>query len=113
MIMLERTTLDFRFESDLPLAAMKRALSVPGQQEWVFGDSEWHGDYLGGSITPEAVARIYPTKRPDLFRVSLRFVSSAAEPNASARLREAERTLLDQVLAAIQARNIQPAEPMG
>jgi hypothetical protein len=113
MIVLERTTLDFRFESDLPLAGMKRALSLAGKQEWIFGDSEWHGDYLGGSITPEAVARIYTTKRQDLFRVSLRFVTSAAEPNAEAKLREAERTLLDQVLPAIHARNIQPAEHMG
>jgi hypothetical protein len=113
MIALERTTLDFRFESNLPLAGMKSALSVPGQNEWVFGDSEWHGDYLGGSITPEAVARIYPTKRQTLFHVTLRFVTGAAEPNAEAKLREAERTLLDQVLPAIHARNIQPTQSLG
>lgn len=113
MIALERTTLDFRFESDLPLAGMKRALSVPGQKEWVFGDSEWNGDYLGGNITPEAVARIYPTKRESLFHVTLRFVTGTAEPHAEANLREAERTLLDQILPAIQARNVQPAESMG
>ncbi|MBZ5533482.1 MAG: hypothetical protein LAO20_18795 [Acidobacteriia bacterium] len=105
--------MDFRFESDLPLAGMKRALSVPGRHEWIFGDSEWHGDYLGGSITAEAVARIYPTKRQTLFHVSLRFVTGTGEPHAEAKLREAERALLDQVLPAIQARNAQPAEPLG
>ncbi|MGZ4843573.1 MAG: hypothetical protein ACXVK3_04605 [Candidatus Angelobacter sp.] len=113
MIALERTTLDFRFESDLSLVEMKRALSVPGREEWVFGDSEWHGDYLGGSITPEAVARIYATRRTTLFHVSLRFVTSAAETNAVARMREAAQTLLGQILPAIHARNIKPVEPLG
>lgn len=77
------------------------------------GDSEWHGDYLGDNITPEAVARIYPTKRRTLFHVCLRFVTSAAEPNAVQKLREAERTLLDRILPAIHARNIEQAEPLG
>lgn len=113
MIALERTTLDFRFESDLPFVEMKRALTIATGEDWVYGDSEWYGDYLGGSITPEAVARIYPTKRTTLFHVCLRFVTSAAETNAVARMREAERTLLGQILPAIHAHNIQPAEPLG
>ena len=113
MIALERTTLDFRFESDLPFSEMRRALSAATREEWIFGDSEWHGDYLGGNITPEAVARIYPTKRETLFHVCLRFVTNAAEPNAIAKLHQAERTLQDQILPAIQARNIVKVEPLG
>ncbi len=113
MIALERTTLDFRFESDLLFSEMRRALSVATREEWILGDSEWHGDYLGGNITPEAVARIYPTKRSTLFHVCLRFVASSAEPNAVQKLHEAARTLLDRILPAIQARNVQQAEPLG
>lgn len=113
MIALEKTTLDICFESDLPLSEMKRALSVATSEEWVYGDSEWHGDYLGGTVTPEAVARIYPTKRRTLFHVNLRFVTSAAEPNAIAKLHEAERTFLDRILPAIHAHNIVQAEPLG
>ena len=113
MIALERTTLDFRFESDLPLSEMKRALFAATGEDWVFGDSEWHGDYLGGSVTPEAVVRIYPTKRTTLFHVCLRFVTSAAETNAVARMRKAERTLLDRILPAIHSHNVAQAEPLG
>lgn len=114
MIALERTTLGFRFESDLPLAEMKHVLSaLKEDEEWAFGDSEWHGDYLGGSLTPEAVVRIYATKRSDLFNASLRLVTRAADENASAKLHQAERRFLDQILPAIQGRNVQQAVPVG
>jgi hypothetical protein len=112
MAALERTTRGFTFQSDLSLAQMKQILEAGGKQMWVSGDSEWHGDYLGGSLSPEAVARIYPVKIPGRFHVSLRFVIEAGDPNCNAKLLQAEWILLKQVLPAIEGRDAQPAEPL-
>lgn len=107
---LERTTRAFAFRSDLSLAQMKQLLDARRQRAWVFGDSEWHGDYLGGSISPEAIARIYATKSAGRFHVSLRFVAEAGDPNGRAGFLQAESILLQQILPAIEGRDIEPAE---
>jgi hypothetical protein len=110
---LERTTRAFVFRSDLSLAQMKQILDAGRQQKWVFGDSEWHGDYLGGSISPEAVARIYALKGDKRFHVGLRFVAEAGDPDGRSRLARAERTLLQEVIPVIKGRDVEPTEPLG
>ena len=110
---LERTTVAFVFNSDLSLAQMKNTLEAGGQQEWTFGDSEWHGDYLGAAISADAVARIYATRREDLFHASLRFVAEAGDAGGRAQLLEAQRTLLEEVLPLVHARDVRAVEPLG
>ncbi len=113
MTPLERTTLAFAFVSDLSLRQMKQILDARGLGAWVFGDSEWYGDYLGGSIAPRAVARIYALKYDRRFHLSLRLVTESDDARAKARLEEANQTVLEQVLPAIQGKDLRAVEPLG
>ncbi len=107
---LQRTTVACAFQSDLSLAQMKKVLDANWPQNWVFGDSELHSDYLGGRLTPEAVARIYVVKEINGFVVNIRFLAEAGDPNGKAKFTEAQRSFLERVLPLIHAHEVERAE---
>lgn len=113
MMALERTTRAFAFQSPLSLAQMKQKLDVALQRPWLSGDSEWHGDYLGGSASPGAVARIYATNVSHRFHVDLRFVAEAVSPDGREEFLRAESILLRTVLPVIEAHDVEPSLPLG
>ena len=90
---------------------MKAPLDAAFGRAWSWGDSAIHGDYLGGSITPEAVVRIYEVD--DRFVVELRFFSTAGSAAAAAeQLAQAEELLIGKVLPTIDAKDVKDADPM-
>ena len=96
-----------------PLAQgeMKARLDAAFGKAWSWGDSAVHGDYLGGTITPEAVVRIYEIE--ERFVIELRFFSTAGSGAAAAeQLAQAEAMTLAKVLPAIAATDVQDAETM-
>ncbi len=103
-----QTTLGFAFKCPLPLAEMKPRLDALGPTPWSEGDSERHGDYLGGKLTAEAVGRIY--KMREGFVVNLRFFSTNGDPLSQ--LAMAKERLLTKVLPAVEAREVKPADPL-
>ena len=108
---LERSMSALEFRSGLSLAQMKQALEEAGKRPWHFGDSEWHGDYLGGSLSPQTVLRIYAMK--GCYRAVLRFVSETGDARAWEKFMGAQKLLLQTILPLIHAESIQPAEPLG
>ncbi len=106
--MAVQTTLGWRFKSSLSLVEMKKRLDMLGPNPWRDGDSGRHGDYLGGKLTEEAVARIY--KVGDGFIVNLRFFSTQGEPVSQ--LAISKERLVNQVLPATEARDVSPAAPL-
>lgn len=106
--MAVQTTLGWIFKSSLSLVEMKKCLDVLGPKPWSDGDSERHGDYLGGKLTEEAVARIY--KVGDGFIVNLRFFSMQGEPVTQ--LAVSKERLINQVLPTVKARDVRLADPL-
>lgn len=89
--------------------AMKARLEAAFGNTWSWGDSAVKGDYLGGKVTPEAVVRIY--EAGDRFIVELRFLSEATGASAADQLAAAKARTLDQLMAAIDAKDVRDAEP--
>ena len=106
--MADRTILGWAFRSPLSLDEMKKRLDEAGPKPWSDGDSAYHGDYLGGTLTAEAVARIY--KLRDGFVVNLRFFSEAGDPVAQ--LASATDDLLHRVLPLVEARDVRSTDPL-
>jgi hypothetical protein len=87
---------------------MKATLDAASATPWVVGDSDHLGDYLGGRLTEQAVARIYTTQHG--FSVTLRFTS--LEGPARAQLEEAERKLLGEVMPLLDAYDVAETDPL-
>ncbi|MBI4954009.1 MAG: hypothetical protein HY908_18445 [Myxococcales bacterium] len=100
------TVLAWSFDSELGSRAMLKKLNELGLGAWEEGDSAYH-DYLAGRLTKEGVVRIYAVGAHHV--VNLRFFWK--EGDAQAQLRAAKQVLLDQVLPALGARDVQPTEP--
>jgi len=96
------------FQSPLGLSQMKDALNPTPAGPWVLGDSEHLGDYLGGRLTEEAVARIYLVQAG--FLVNLLFTSP--DGDVKAQLQIAQQRLLDQVLPLLGALDITATDPL-
>ena len=103
-----QTIRGFAFESDLTLAKLKLRLRDVTGINWEDGDSAYHGDYLGGRLSAEAVVRIYSVKIG--YVANLRFYSKARD--AIAQLQGAESRLVNEILPAIGCRNARPCEPL-
>ena len=100
--------LAWSFHSELPLPAMKAKLDSKGPRPWQVGDSDRHGDYLGGTVSPEGVARIYQVEEG--FVVNLKFLSM--DGDATAQLERATGRVLQDVLPAVGARDVKPTSPV-
>jgi len=96
------------FQSALSLLQMKAALDAGSDTPWTLGDSEHLGDYLGGRLTEQAVARIYVVE--DGFVVNLRFTSLAGDVRLQRQ--DAERRLLGEILPLVLARDTTPTDPL-
>jgi hypothetical protein len=88
---------------------MKRELDRAWPARWTEGDSARLGDYLGGRLTAEAVARIYRTG-PSRYAVTLRFLSETGDPTSQ--LEAAKRLLLEEVLPLVGAEEPTDCEPL-
>jgi hypothetical protein len=106
--MSAQTTLGWAFRSSVSFDEMKRRLDSAGPQPWVVGDSAYHGDYLGGKLTPETFARIYEVQ--DGFVVNLRLFSAEGDPISQ--LAKATDDLLKRVLPLVEARDIRSTDPL-
>lgn len=106
--MAVRTTRGWAFRSPLSLPEMKQRLDAAWATPWIVGDSEHLGDHLGGTLTPEGVARVYAVR--DGFVVNLRFVSLSGD--VVAQLQAAEQRLLHEVLPLVEAQDVVATEPL-
>lgn len=96
------------FSSPYSLEAMKPHLEAASGVLWSDGDSAWHGDYLGGRLSKDSVARIYEVGLD--YVVHLRFLCPHAD--ALERLRRDETRLLEVLLPAVNAVNAHVTEPL-
>jgi len=110
---LERTMLGYTFQSHLTLGRMKEVLGAKQPQKLILGDSEWHGDYIGWRVYPQAVTRIYALKSDANYNATLRFVTEAGDTEGRSRCLAAETFLREKLMPAVPGRNVQPAEPIG
>jgi hypothetical protein len=106
--MIATIRLGWTFSSPLRFSEIKSKLDAASEKPWVVGDSEHLGDYLGGRLTEEAIARIYTTQEG--FAVNLRFTS--LDGPAKAQLEAAERKLLSEILPLIEAYEILESDPL-
>ncbi|WP_437599754.1 hypothetical protein [Sorangium sp. So ce590] len=102
------TTLAWSFKSDLSQDEMRRRLDERWPSAWAISDSDRHGDYLAGKLTPEAAARIY--EDGPRFVVHLRFYSAGGDVRMQ--LLEAQQRLIVEVLPLVGARDVEPTEPL-
>lgn len=102
------TTGAWAFTSWLSLEQMKPHLEAASGVVWRDGDSAWHGDYLGGHLSEDSVARIYEVASG--YVVHLRFHCPLSD--APERLRRDEARLLEVVLPAICAEAVRATEPL-
>ncbi len=107
--MATELTKAWAFLSGLSMKKMKEALDSSWREPWAEGDSAWNGDYLAKQITPEAIARIY--ERGDGFIVKLLFETASPDADAERQLAAAEQTLMQKVIAPINARDVRECEP--
>lgn len=104
-----QTTRAWTFRSRHSLGEMKALLDAAWPQPWGIGDSAHLGDYLGGRLTEQAIARIY-AMRDGSYVVNMRFYSS--DPHVLPQLELATRRLLDQMLPQIEATQIHSTEAL-
>jgi hypothetical protein len=100
--------LGWTFRSPLGFSQMKDALNPTPAPPWVLGDSEHLGDYLGGRLTEEAVARIYVVQ--DGFLVNLLFTSLNGD--VKAQFQVAQQKLLEHILPLLGAIDITATDPL-
>jgi hypothetical protein len=93
------------FKADLSLAKMFETLNG-GPIRWVEADSD-SSEYIGGKLTKPTAARIY--ENGDHFVVNLRFVHR--DGDAAAHFDEAKRILLEEVLPAVGAHDVEICAP--
>lgn len=96
------------FQSRLGFSQMKDALNPTSARPWLLGDSEHLGDYLGGRLTEQAVARIYVVQAG--FLVNLLFTSLNGD--AKAQLQVAQQRLLEHVLPLLGALDVTATAPL-
>ena len=103
------STLAWSIESPLAHGAMKSALDAVFEHPWEWGESRYNGDYLANRLTHEAACRIYVVD--DRFSVELHFASTSGD--ADAQLAAAKVRLENEVLPAVQARDVRVGSPVG
>jgi hypothetical protein len=96
------------FQSPLGLSQMKDALNPTSVRPWVLGDSDHLGDYLGGRLREEAVARIYVVQAG--FLVNLLFTSLNGDVRAQFQV--AQQKLLEHILPLLGAIHVTPTDPL-
>jgi hypothetical protein len=106
--MTEQARTAYAFTSGYSLDEMKVLLDAASPAPWMIGSSHYHGDYLGGRLTPEAIARIY--RIGDGYVASLRFSSTRGD--AVAHFDAAKEQLLSRVLPLVGARDVRATEPI-
>ncbi len=106
--MSTRTTLGWAFKSPLSMKEMEQKLKA-WPRPFEVGDSDRHGDYLGGKVTDEGVARVYDT-RGGGYLAELRFFSAGGDVRGQ--LDAAKDALLGRVLPLLMARDVAEAEPL-
>jgi len=87
---------------------MTDALNPTSARPWMLGDSEHLGDYLGGRLTEEAVARIYVVQAG--FLVNLLFTSLTGD--VKAQLQVAQQRLLENILPLLCASDVTATDPL-
>lgn len=102
-------TLAWAFRSRHSLEQMRGLLDAAWPKPWSEGDSARLGDYLGGRLTEQAVARIYRVQDGG-YVVNLRFYSLDNDPLPQLEL--AKRQLLDQALPLIEATDVDSTDAL-
>ena len=106
--MSARTTIGYAFKSPMSLSDMEQALKTGWPRPFEIGDSDRYGDYLGGRVSDEAVAKIYDVRGS--YVVNLAFASTHGD--VPTQLAAAKHALLNKVLPLLSARDVVEAEPL-
>ena len=102
-------TVSYSFRCAHKLDTAKAALDAVWPSAWLVFDSDSKQDSIGGRLTPTATARIY-RYGVEYYIVNVRVTAEQAE--LAARVDEANKCLLEDMLPLLAARDIKACEPV-